>query len=193
MRMSTRPNSASAFWASASTSSFLPTSARTGSALTPRSRASRATDSASCWLARALTTTCAPSPASCSTVARPILRPEPVTSATFPSSLPMSHLHDDVREVEEIGLRWQRQNRWCSGVGWVERSETHRVSAPSDGFRVAQPILRLRVRMTEEPKPDKQKRKLPRVSAASGGLLPGVNLEDGSLEEAEDLEYVERL
>jgi hypothetical protein len=36
-----------------------------------------------------LTTTCAPSPASLSTVARPILRPDPVTSATFPSSLPM--------------------------------------------------------------------------------------------------------
>ncbi len=49
------------------------------------------------------------------------------------------------------------------------------------------------MRMTEESKPDRPKRKLPRVSAASGGLLPGVNLEDGSLEEAEDLEYVERL
>src|SRR6516162_4452692 len=33
--------------------------------------------------------TSAPSPASLSTVARPILRPDPVTSATFPSSLPM--------------------------------------------------------------------------------------------------------
>ena len=28
--------------------------------------------------------------ASCSTVARPILRPEPVTSATLPSSLPIA-------------------------------------------------------------------------------------------------------
>src|SRR5438067_5412078 len=60
------------------------------SALTPRSRASPATLSASTWLLRALTTTCAPSPASFSTVARPILRPEPVTRATFPSSLPIS-------------------------------------------------------------------------------------------------------
>src|SRR5437868_3600975 len=62
----------------------------TASALTPRSRASRATSSASAWLERALTTTCAPSPASFNTVARPILRPEPVTRATFPSSLPIS-------------------------------------------------------------------------------------------------------
>ena len=31
------------------------------------------------------------------------------------------------------------------------------------------------------------------VRMASGGLLPGVNLEDGSLQEAEDLEYVERM
>ncbi len=47
--------------------------------------------------------------------------------------------------------------------------------------------------MTEAPKPDEQKRKLPRVSTAKGGLMPGVNLEDGSLQEAEDLEYVERM
>jgi hypothetical protein len=32
----------------------------------------------------------APSPASFNAVARPILRPEPVTRATFPSSLPIS-------------------------------------------------------------------------------------------------------
>ncbi len=47
--------------------------------------------------------------------------------------------------------------------------------------------------MTNEPKPDRQKRKLPPVSTASGGLMPGVNLEDGSLQEAEDLKYVERM
>ena len=47
--------------------------------------------------------------------------------------------------------------------------------------------------MTEAPKPDEQKRKLPRVSTAKGGLMLGVNLEDGSLQEAEDLEYVERM
>jgi hypothetical protein len=47
--------------------------------------------------------------------------------------------------------------------------------------------------MTEKPKPKRQKRKLPPVSKATGGLMPGINLEDGSLEEAEDLEYIERL
>jgi len=60
------------------------TSASTATALTPRFRASRATLSASCRLARALITTCALSPASLSIVARPILRPDPLTSATFP-------------------------------------------------------------------------------------------------------------
>src|SRR5262249_34337869 len=110
IRMSTRPNSDSALAASASTSAFLPTSASIGTALTPRSRASRATASASCRLERALTTICAPSPASFSTVARPILRPDPVTSATFPSSLPMPlsllqclhrtpHLGSDVKSI----------------------------------------------------------------------------------------------
>src|SRR5215831_7742269 len=59
-------------------------------ALTPSPRASRATASASAWLLRELTTTCAPSPASFKTVARPMFRPDPVTSATLPSSLPMS-------------------------------------------------------------------------------------------------------
>src|SRR5262249_15429808 len=110
IRMSTRPNSDSALAARASTSAFLPTSASTGTALTPRSRASCATASASCRFERALTTTCAPSRASFSTVARPILRPDPVTSATFPSSLPMllsllqclhrsPHLGSDVESI----------------------------------------------------------------------------------------------
>ena len=53
-------------------------------ARTPSSRASVATDSASSTLDRALTTTSAPWRANSSTVARPILRPEPVTSATLP-------------------------------------------------------------------------------------------------------------
>src|SRR5580704_8152543 len=115
--MSTRPNSDSAREAIASTWSRLATSVTTASALTPRSRASRATDSASCWFERALTTTCAPSPASFSTVARPILRPEPVTSATFPSSLPMSHLHLRCPDVAGIRIPWQRE------TGWFVRSE----------------------------------------------------------------------
>src|SRR4030081_3575662 len=76
-------------------------------ALTPRSWASRTTALASCSLARALTTTLAPSPASFSTAARPILRPDPVTRATLPSSLPMSHLPDDAAEVEGIPIATQ--------------------------------------------------------------------------------------
>jgi len=40
----------------------------------------------------------------------------------------------------------------------------------------------------------KQKRVLPRVSAARGGLLPGVDLNDSAaLQEMDDLEYVARL
>ena len=35
-------------------------------------------------------------------------------------------------------------------------------------------------------------RVLPRVSAAKGGLLPGINLDDHSLQEAEDPENVRR-
>src|SRR5271169_6967213 len=97
--MSTRPNSDKARAARASTWSFLARSARIDIALTPRSRASRATASASAWLVRALTTMWAPSPASFNAVARPILRPEPVIRATFPSSLPMRHPHQDVRDL----------------------------------------------------------------------------------------------
>ena len=47
--------------------------------------------------------------------------------------------------------------------------------------------------MAEKPKSKRQKRKLPPVSKAKGGLMPGISLEDGSLEEAEDLECIERL
>src|ERR1051326_363440 len=127
IRMSTRPNSPTAFAAIASTSFFFPTSAMIGSALTPRSCASRATAWASCSFERALMTTLAPSPASCSTVARPILRPEPVTSATFPSSLPMSHLHDDIRDLEGIHLRWQWQTAPAEGSSHVEIGDVERV------------------------------------------------------------------
>src|SRR6202043_1236670 len=95
----------------------------TASALTPRSSASRTTALASCSFARALTTTLAPSPASFNTVARPILRPEPVTRATFPSSLPISasplilferwqgngHLSMLLRDVAVREIRHQRR------------------------------------------------------------------------------------
>src|SRR4029077_10375233 len=92
-------------------------------ALTPCSRASPATLSASPWLLRALTTTCAPSPASFSTVARPILRPDPVTKATFPSSLPIPHLLEDVRIGTRISGRLRRkvfQNRSPAATLWNE-------------------------------------------------------------------------
>src|ERR1700736_2138826 len=61
-----------------------------------RPRPAPATGSASAWLLRALPTRWAPSPASFNTVARPMLRPEPVTSATFPSSFPMSNPPGDL-------------------------------------------------------------------------------------------------
>src|SRR5437868_15025434 len=78
-----------------------------GMALTPSACASRTTESASAWLARALTMTCAPSRARCSTVALPILRPEPVTSATFPLSVPIIPSLDFIRDVEGKPLQWQ--------------------------------------------------------------------------------------
>lgn len=40
----------------------------------------------------------------------------------------------------------------------------------------------------------KDKRVLPRVSAATGGLMPGIDLDDFSaLQEMDDLEYVEHM
>jgi hypothetical protein len=46
----------------------------------------------------------------------------------------------------------------------------------------------------ERPKPAKGKRILPRVSKATGGLKPGVDLTRFSdYQEMEDLEYVERM
>jgi hypothetical protein len=47
--------------------------------------------------------------------------------------------------------------------------------------------------MTEKQKTKLPQRELPPVSKAKGGLMPGINLEDGSIEETEDLEYIERL
>jgi hypothetical protein len=45
-----------------------------------------------------------------------------------------------------------------------------------------------------EPRPVKSKRVVPRISKATGGLLPGVDLTNMSdLQEAEDLEYVARM
>jgi hypothetical protein len=52
----------------------------------------------------------------------------------------------------------------------------------------------LRAVVDERPKPAKGKRVLPRVSKATGGLMPGVDLTRFSdYQEMEDLEYVERM
>jgi hypothetical protein len=40
----------------------------------------------------------------------------------------------------------------------------------------------------------KDKRMLPRVSTATGGLMPGIDLDDlSALQKMDDLEYVERM
>lgn len=40
----------------------------------------------------------------------------------------------------------------------------------------------------------KEKRVLPRVGTATGGLMPGIDLDDlSALQEMDDLEYVERM
>lgn len=52
----------------------------------------------------------------------------------------------------------------------------------------------LRLMMTEDRKRSKRKRVVPRVSSATGGLMPGVDLANSSaLQEAEDLEQVARM
>jgi len=52
----------------------------------------------------------------------------------------------------------------------------------------------LRQTLNERTAPSKAKRILPRVSTATGGLLPGVDLNDSAaLQEADDIEYVKRL
>jgi hypothetical protein len=52
----------------------------------------------------------------------------------------------------------------------------------------------LRSVLDRQPKPTTQKRVLPRISKATGGLLPGVDLTKFSdYQEMEDREYVERM
>lgn len=52
----------------------------------------------------------------------------------------------------------------------------------------------LRRTLNERAAPAKAKRISPRVSTATGGLLPGVDLNDSAaLQEMDDLEYVKRL
>ena len=52
----------------------------------------------------------------------------------------------------------------------------------------------LRWAVAEERKATKQKRVLPRVSTATGGLMPGIDISNSAaLQEMDDLEYVERM
>ncbi|HEY7119013.1 MAG TPA: hypothetical protein VH475_20655 [Tepidisphaeraceae bacterium] len=52
----------------------------------------------------------------------------------------------------------------------------------------------LRAVVAEQHKGPRTKRILPRVSEATGGPMPGVDISDGSaLQEMDDLEYVERM
>ena len=52
----------------------------------------------------------------------------------------------------------------------------------------------LRLVVMEKPKGAKPRRVLPRVSKATGGLMPGVDITSFSaLEEIDDLEYLERM
>jgi hypothetical protein len=49
-------------------------------------------------------------------------------------------------------------------------------------------------RVLREPEPDRRRRVLPPVSAAGGGLKPGIDLDDmGALQEMDDLETARRL
>src|SRR5271166_2441941 len=85
-RISIRPKCAAAAEVIFSTAAESTTSAMSAMAWPPPRAISPATCSASSRLARALTATAAPPSASESAIARPILRPAPVTMATRPDS-----------------------------------------------------------------------------------------------------------
>src|SRR5215469_6973651 len=107
-----------------------------GSALTPRACASRATALASASLARALTITWQPSRANCNTVARPILRPEPVTNATLPSSLPIDSspispscpVHDELCRKPPGGTSDDRRPRASPSAIAVGDDDLHAIA-----------------------------------------------------------------
>jgi hypothetical protein len=85
-RMSRRPKRFTPALTIAATPASSVTSVRCATARPPRASISAATPSASAREARAFTITAAPASASASAIARPMLRPPPVTSATRPSS-----------------------------------------------------------------------------------------------------------
>ena len=52
----------------------------------------------------------------------------------------------------------------------------------------------LRLVVAEKPRKTRKKRLYPRISKATGGVLPGIDISDtAALQEMEDLEYVERM
>jgi hypothetical protein len=52
----------------------------------------------------------------------------------------------------------------------------------------------LRLMVAEKPESQHKKRLLPRVSSATGGPLPGIDISNSAaLQEMEDLEYIERM
>ena len=52
----------------------------------------------------------------------------------------------------------------------------------------------LRLVVTEKPGAKRKQRLLPRLSTATGGPLPGIDISDSAaIQEMEDLEYVERM
>lgn len=52
----------------------------------------------------------------------------------------------------------------------------------------------LRFVVEEKPKPQQAERKLPRISKATGGFYPGIDISNNAaIQEMEDLEYIERL
>ena len=52
----------------------------------------------------------------------------------------------------------------------------------------------LRLVTVEDRKPAKAKRILPRISKATGGLMPGIDISNSAaLQEMDDLEYIERM
>src|SRR5438067_8064110 len=109
-RISMRPNWLSAASAIACTALASATSPIWTSALPPAASISRTTASASVCLLRALTRTDAPSAASVSAIARPILRPAPVTIATLPvSSLVMTSLSAQRRKVDAAPVERRQQ------------------------------------------------------------------------------------
>src|SRR6185295_6471221 len=128
MRTSRPPKRSTAAAISRSTAAASPTSASTGSACPPAAAMSAATASTAWRSRRPLITTAAPAAASARAMARPMLRPPPVTRATRPSrSLPTVMLalasllppskrtwwQDGGCRQDASARAWQREDDWA--------------------------------------------------------------------------------